>query len=68
MVQEEANTENYRPHVVVTEKERFLIEKAARLTRRRPNHFISKSAVDCAKKVIENHELAGLDGVEEGLL
>ena len=68
MVQEEATKDNYRPLVVVTEKERFLIEKAARLTRRRPNHFISKSAVDCAKKVVENHEITENNGVEEALL
>ncbi len=67
MVQKQENADNYRPHVVVTEKERSLIEKAAQLTRRRPNHFISKSAVDCAKKVIENHEVSGT-GVEEALL
>ena len=68
MVQEQPTTDNYRPHVVVTDKERLLIEKAAKLTRRRPNHFISKSAVDCAKKIIENHELTSTSGVEEALL
>ena len=68
MVPEQSQADNYRPHIVVTEKERLLIEKAAQLTRRRTNQFISKSAVDCAKKIIENHEFSLNEGVEEVLL
>ena len=58
------NSERYRPSLKMTDQEREKIEKAALLTRRTSSKFITKSAIDRADEIINNHNLAG---VEEAL-